>query len=177
MSRSAAFYFQYIWGDKDTFRWGFKATKTPYFLNPNYLSSVGIIADKDHPYGGVALKRSSNRINGAVISKKAEDQWTYPNGARFCGHNMLQFDFDMEQRDSYARPRKTFKPTPLFMHANLLKHDYIDEIAPFQVAEEYVFDSGNRIEDYGFNYLDVVFGRTFCIELKRVDVPIRVYSK
>ncbi|KAI9347400.1 mannosyltransferase putative-domain-containing protein [Zopfochytrium polystomum] len=55
MCAEAKFYFQHIWGDKDTFRWAFKATNTPYFLNPNYLQSIGIIASPLHPKGNEHL--------------------------------------------------------------------------------------------------------------------------
>ncbi|KAJ1543724.1 hypothetical protein HK405_009079 [Cladochytrium tenue] len=163
----ARFYFKYIFGDKDSFRWGFKVTATPYFLVPNYLQSVGVLVSKTHPSGNELLEESdwapsdSNRseFQADPVLPHAEQ---VPQGAHYCGQSMLQMDFQdvanddgrqsglsqvpelsLERRGApQSAPENTssteFHPSPLFMHANGVKRARLDGVAPFQVGMAYV---------------------------------------
>ncbi|KAI9330238.1 alpha-mannosyltransferase, partial [Zopfochytrium polystomum] len=41
--QQARYYFKKFLGDKEAFFWGFAGARTPYFLNPNYIHSVGAL--------------------------------------------------------------------------------------------------------------------------------------
>ena len=107
----ASFYNRYLWGDKDTFRFGFKVAGLEYAFNPAYLVSLGVLVSGDNPKGGVALLE-----NGEI-----------PAGAGYCGQNMVQMDFAQGGGE----------PQPLFIHANGIRKNYKDEVPPFQVAQTY----------------------------------------
>ncbi|KAI8614236.1 mannosyltransferase putative-domain-containing protein [Chytriomyces sp. MP71] len=119
LCENAGYYFRYIWGDKDAFRWAFKVAKIPYYLNPNYLMSVGLLVSEQNPRGNVSLVETDGKLSP-------------PEGAGYCGQNMVQMDFD----DKFPMS-STFKPQPLFVHANGIKKNYYDDIPPFQVAQIY----------------------------------------
>lgn len=73
MQAESAFYFKLVMGDKDTFRFAWKALKHQYAYPSRFVSAAGIKTGPDK---------------------------------RFCGHTMLQYDFNSR---------------PLFVHANLVK--------------------------------------------------------
>ncbi|KAI9366706.1 hypothetical protein DFJ73DRAFT_603137, partial [Zopfochytrium polystomum] len=53
--KEANYFFQDFLGDKESFFWGFSATRTPYLLNPIYLHSLGAVTDPEHPGGDPEL--------------------------------------------------------------------------------------------------------------------------
>ncbi|KAJ1552061.1 hypothetical protein HK405_012835, partial [Cladochytrium tenue] len=116
MCGEAKVFFQHIWGDKDTFRWGFKATGTPYFFVPDYLHSVGLLVSPTQPFGGATFAPASAYLHayppnvhaaeaglGAAVDHPDAAAAPFPPlppheyvppAARFCGQNMLQMGFD-----------------------------------------------------------------------------------
>lgn len=169
----ARFYFKYVWGDKDLFRLGFKVSiplfdepyccvnltiqlvNAPYFLNPNYLTPVGLLVSNAKPMGGALLDS---------------------RGALFCGQSMLQKDFDelnpLSPTEGGAKP--------LFMHANGLKLNYRANVPPFQVAQDYVIPAGKRIEDFDgarARWIGALKSQNHCVDLAEVrGLSIRTYS-
>ncbi|ORY23456.1 hypothetical protein BCR33DRAFT_132984 [Rhizoclosmatium globosum] len=133
----ASYYFSYIYGDKDAFRWAFKMSKTPYFLNPNYLSSLGLLVDSTHPKGGASL--TAHRESFFSSSMKLRP----PKGVTYCGQNMLQLDFlDLDDTSSIREEQRkeklwSYDAKPLFLHANGIKKHYDPHVPPFQVIQRY----------------------------------------
>ncbi|KAJ1567866.1 hypothetical protein HK405_004479, partial [Cladochytrium tenue] len=139
ISLEANYYFQYFLGDKEAFFWAFTATGTPYFLNPNYITSVGALVNSKHPDGEPTLDASQ---------------------ALFCGLSMMQSGFHDEPRNlSGGRlPAKdaSVPANPLFMHWNIVKRIYNHHLDFFQTAQMYVVPRGKEAADFrGVNYLSV----------------------
>ncbi|KAI9337620.1 mannosyltransferase putative-domain-containing protein, partial [Zopfochytrium polystomum] len=129
IAKEARWYFQQFLGDKEAFFWGFAGTRTPYFLNPTYIHSVGTLVDRDHPAG-------SNAVNVSAP------------GSYFCGQSMLQTDFYDDPDDAFPHgrvpPPANFTPQPVFMHWNMLKYKYTEDVDYFQAAMTYVAPPGKR---------------------------------
>ncbi|KAJ3352374.1 hypothetical protein HDU83_008139 [Entophlyctis luteolus] len=150
---NADFYFRFIWGDKDAFRWGFKASNTPYFLNPNYVVSVGVAVSIDNPRGNVSLT--------------AENE--LPRGSWYCGQNMLQMDF-LDKVDPSREELSEFVPTPLFLHANGIKKYYKPDIPPFQIVQKYKSPGdGRTIDDLQagrMHWIGMLLGQNHCMRME-----------
>ncbi|KAJ1552898.1 hypothetical protein HK405_009644, partial [Cladochytrium tenue] len=117
MSQQAKFYFTQFLGDKEAFFWGFAGTRTPYFLNPTYIHSVGALVDEAHPTGSPSLD-------------------PLQPDTQFCGQSMLQSDF-LDDPDAPAATAAAFVPRPMFMHWNMLKYKYTEDVDYFQSAMTY----------------------------------------
>ncbi|KAJ3098155.1 hypothetical protein HK100_005161, partial [Physocladia obscura] len=190
----ADFYFRFIWGDKDAFRWAFKASNTPYFLNPNYLVSLGVAVSLDNPRGNVSLVVSpalSNKVvagdgggganinnndvegkNNAVVVGKYENEGeaSLPIGAWYCGQNMLQMDF-LDKIDASRSELYDYTPEPLFLHANGIKKYYKPDIPPFQIAQTYKKPvvHGKLIDDYHAgrqHWIGMLLGQNHCMRME-----------
>ena len=46
MQNKNEFYFKLLLGDKDTFRFGWEATKTPYYMNTHFPGKIFVICDQ-----------------------------------------------------------------------------------------------------------------------------------
>ncbi|ORY29890.1 hypothetical protein BCR33DRAFT_857510 [Rhizoclosmatium globosum] len=170
----AAFYFHYMWGDKDAFRWGFKMAGSEYFLNRNQLVSVGLVVNSRNQRGNVTLKADGSSLNlpgnGAIDPiyphlKTNRVKLSFWSG-RYCGQSMLQMDFD----DSLGSA--AFEPTPLFLHANGVKHKhaYYDDIPPFQVSEMYMMPQGQTLTDLevgDYTWVGSLRGQAECHRLTK----------
>ncbi|KAJ3279071.1 hypothetical protein HDU76_009649, partial [Blyttiomyces sp. JEL0837] len=77
MAKEAKFYFEMMWGDKDTFHYGYKASKTPYAISPYFITNLGSLVSEAVPKGGVPLTPDNK----------------FPTNTTFCGQSMLQYDF------------------------------------------------------------------------------------
>ncbi|KAI9347348.1 mannosyltransferase putative-domain-containing protein [Obelidium mucronatum] len=122
---NAELYFKYIWGDKEAFRWAFKLTGTAYFLNPNYLASVGVAVSQTHPTGNETLVQTQN--GEFALSDAA---------ACYCGQSMLQMDF-LDDPEASEMDLWEYSPKPLFMHANGIKKNFKRDVPPFQIMQQY----------------------------------------
>ncbi|KAI9366179.1 mannosyltransferase putative-domain-containing protein [Zopfochytrium polystomum] len=166
LAAEAKYYFDHFWGDKEAFFWGFRATNTPYFLNPNYLSIVGVLADKKHPRGGIELPASASST---------------PANTRFCGLSMLQMSFhDDTTGDASAKPPRGYKPKPLFLHGNGVKYAYHDEVAPYHVAKTYIpKDEGKNVHDYegiGHEWIGALEELQHCVDfVEKKGVELKVW--
>ncbi|KAJ3026118.1 UNVERIFIED_CONTAM: hypothetical protein HDU68_006166 [Siphonaria sp. JEL0065] len=175
--RFGELFFQYIWGDKDTFRWGFRVAKAPYYLNRNHLVSVGVGLDFfSNWWGGVQLTQTAS-ASGKPGTVGVIDAF-YPHAAthggtlsifkgRYCGQNMLQLDFN----DNPTASSAPFEPSPLFMHANGIKKFYRDGVAPFQIAQFYVPPKGKTMTDMrvgGYTWVGELRGQGHCGRLTPV---------
>ncbi|KAJ1565623.1 hypothetical protein HK405_011947, partial [Cladochytrium tenue] len=96
MAEEAGFYFNFFLGDKETFFWSFRASKTSFLLNPHYLHAVGTVVDEEHPTGPVELEAATAvdasvdaAYRGAHIPGDARGR-RIPATAGFCGLSMLQ---------------------------------------------------------------------------------------
>ena len=101
------YYRHQFWGDKEAFFWGFAASRTPYFLNPNYLQEIGMMVDDPN--------------------KSLRQQ-----GDKFCGLSMLHSDFFDDPENPHPL---SYIPKPLFMHTTQMKSVYDPEINFFQAAQ------------------------------------------
>ncbi|KAJ1562879.1 hypothetical protein HK405_006609, partial [Cladochytrium tenue] len=172
MSAEAKYYFEHFWGDKETFHWAFKATNTPYFMNSNYLSVVGLIADKEHPKGGIPLETG------------ADGQPSIPDGARFCGLSMLQMSFEDKPDEPRVPPstaaERGFAPQPLFMHGNGVKYAYSDDVPAYHVARTYVPGKGRYVHDYDGIFHEWIGGYEqleHCIDFSpRPDIELQTWD-
>ncbi|KAJ3070025.1 hypothetical protein HDU98_006932 [Podochytrium sp. JEL0797] len=163
--RHARFYFQYFWGDKEAFRWGFKLTGTEYHLNRNQVVSVGVVVSSYQPFGGAPLIHDSPNIRGSgeidsiyrhlETNRGAISFWS---GGKYCGQDMLQMDFnddpdvlrmDLKGDTGKGSVAEGYEPTPLFLHANGIKHFYHDNVPPFAVGQMYVVPKGKTLTDLG----------------------------
>ncbi|KAJ3076596.1 hypothetical protein HDU98_002116 [Podochytrium sp. JEL0797] len=156
----ASFVFQYIHGDKDTFRWGFKNERVPYFLNPNYLVSVGVGVSPEFPKGNASL----------VINQ--DGRLEMESGAVFCGQNMLQMNF-LDDPSAGSDRLDEFVPTPLFLHANGIKKFFRADIPPFQIAQRY---QRLKVEQGGYHWIGDAFQQGHCGNLMPVDGVEIIYS-
>lgn len=156
LSIQARYYFTQFLGDKEAFFWGFSATRTPYFLNPTYIHSVGRIVNDTHRDGDhtIDLKKS---------------------GSRFCGQSMLQSDFWDDVKDPWGlRAQEHWSPRPVFMHWNMAKYTYNKDIDYFQSAATYRMSTedilnGKTFADYeGVDFLDHGGDFVHCLHLPNV---------
>ncbi|KAJ3005906.1 UNVERIFIED_CONTAM: hypothetical protein HDU68_004355 [Siphonaria sp. JEL0065] len=171
--KHAALYFQFIWGDKDAFRWGFKVSKAPYYLNRNQLVSVGVgVGLFTQRRGGVSLVPVSETLGTGLIDG-FYSHVEFHGGSfsswrgRYCGQNMLQMDFN----DNWAISDDTFEPTPLFLHANGIKKFYYDEVPPFQISQFYVVPKGKTLTELGvggYTWIGKMRGQGHCGRLSWV---------
>ncbi|KAJ3404567.1 hypothetical protein CcCBS67573_g00867 [Chytriomyces confervae] len=147
LCQNAAFYFQFMWGDKDAFRWGFRGAQIPYHLNPNYLMSVGVVVSETMPFGNVSLVETKDGL--------------VPAEGKYCGQGMVQMDFDAGVKAS-----ADFQPSPLFMHANGIKKFYREDIPPFQVAQVYTgLPKGqtlNSLRVGKYHWIGELYGQNHC---------------
>ncbi|KAI9347766.1 mannosyltransferase putative-domain-containing protein [Zopfochytrium polystomum] len=162
MAAEGRYYFKHFHGDKETFFWGFKASGTPFFQNPNYLYMVGRLVSSDHPLGGAPARSSG----GGHI--------TLPIGTRFCGQSMVQLDFedspDADDDGRSGRPRH-----PLFVHWNGVKYSYHADRDPFAVAQTFVPAAGRAAAEYPDVHYDwdwELHGLKHCVALPGgLEVP------
>ncbi|KAI8820354.1 hypothetical protein BJ741DRAFT_715760 [Chytriomyces cf. hyalinus JEL632] len=178
MCAEAEFYFRHLWGDKDTFRWGFRVAGVPYFLNKEQVASVGVIADERMRIGNVKLETNTNPtkpelLNAPLFSYlNTSIQGTIPNtrNARYCGQNMLQFDFN---DDPNIPATNSIARKPLFMHANGIKQFYKRGVHPFQVVQVYVLPNMTKsLTDYEkgmYDWMDRVYGQQHCGKLMEME--------
>ncbi|TPX60619.1 hypothetical protein CcCBS67573_g08986 [Chytriomyces confervae] len=178
MCAEAEFYFRHLWGDKDTFRWGFRVAGVPYFLNKEQVASVGVIADERMRIGNVKLDTNSNPTNPESLNAplfsylNTSLQGTIPNtrNARYCGQNMLQFDFN---DDPNVAGTNSIARKPLFMHANGIKQFYKRGVHPFQVVQVYVLPNKTKsLTDYEkgmYDWMDRVYGQQHCGKLMEME--------
>ncbi|KAJ1564110.1 hypothetical protein HK405_015804, partial [Cladochytrium tenue] len=135
------FFFKHFLGDKESLHWGFRATRTPYYLVPYYLASVGVA--------------SGSRGNwDATLRDAGDGRGELAPGAEFCGLSMMQHDFydgadepESAPSGGHGDPRApeathaaaTYVPRGLFMHGNGVKYLYLrpahsmPTLHPFQV--------------------------------------------
>ncbi|KAJ1541772.1 hypothetical protein HK405_010437, partial [Cladochytrium tenue] len=135
------YFFKHFLGDKESLHWGFRATRTPFFLVPHYLDAVGVVTasrkDWDVPLVGPAPSAVGDGSLAAVVSSQE-----LPPGAHFCGLAMLQHDYyDGDEAASAAAA--AFEPRPLFMHGNGVKYmfmrpaRFMQTLHPFQAGRTY----------------------------------------
>jgi hypothetical protein len=103
MNLHGDFFYMISYGDKDTFRFAFKATNTSYAMSGAWVAWLGT--------GG--LSQQNAKFCGEVMMQYA------PIGPGEL-HDVAPFELD---EDSNAKPSDRSRwPSPLFLHANSHKH-------------------------------------------------------
>lgn len=131
ISFRARYYFGHFLGDKEAFFWGFTGATVPFYLNPHYLQSVGMVLEEESVFN--------------------VDDSSKP-GRVFCGLSMLQMDFKDATEDSNDSDLEEYTPRPLFMHGNNIKYIYKKDVDYFQSAMTYVVPLEDRKR--GKNFAD-----------------------
>ncbi|KAI9325608.1 mannosyltransferase putative-domain-containing protein [Zopfochytrium polystomum] len=171
LAAEAKYYFNYFWGDKELFFWGWKASGTPFFMVPHYLQVVGQLINDTHPRGGIRLLANASSPTKVSI----------PSTAKFCGLNMLQLDFKDGDDDDASDLDNSYVPKPAFMHWNGVKHCYGEDLEPFAVARTYVApvigETVRGRDGLNFFYLGDYLGLKHCVDLvEREDLVLKTWN-
>ncbi|KAJ3319061.1 hypothetical protein HDU76_000662 [Blyttiomyces sp. JEL0837] len=149
MGEHAKYYFKMMWGDKDTFHFGYAAARIPYIMSPYYPGNVGTITSDAQPRGNVPLNPDN----------------TLPPNTTFCGQTMLQYDFKGREVFCHANGVKVtyFHNTrPFDVGVNY-------DFPPGKVA----LDS----DGYYFHWHGRAGEQEHCIEMKPTsEIPLKIWN-
>lgn len=133
MQKKWATYFELLNGDKDTFRFAWKALDQEYWMTPTFPTAVGYITPGR--FCGVAMLQSTPEGRQKMFRK---------------GQKLGEVEWDSNLHGD-----------PMFMHANLVKEYWLGEISDPLSAEALPKVDGPDIPKYAIEDIDLLPGRGY----------------